>query len=169
MNYSREELTQSDATMNQMRNAIYHLERFMKLNGVDDIRERVQRMGKNIAITYIKHWKPIDYVNLVNLKDVIATIYKNILNSSVSVDLDEVNNSIIVKDNDCPLCKYHFEDIDIAGCELISALVAEFINKLNESSGGNSSLHIESLAVEESRTIGHNYCIQSYKYHGGED
>jgi hypothetical protein len=108
-------------------------------------------------------------VNLVNLKDVIATIYKNILNSSVSVDLDEVNKTILVKDNDCPLCKYIFDDIDIAGCELISALVAEFINKLNERSEGKSSLRIESLAVEESRTMGHNYCVQSYKYQGGVD
>ena len=79
MNYTREELVQSDATMNQLRNAIYHLERFMKLNGITDIRERLRRMGKNIAHTYNKYWKPIDSVNLDNVKDVLATLYKNVL------------------------------------------------------------------------------------------
>ncbi|MHA1471919.1 MAG: hypothetical protein ACTSQW_02340, partial [Promethearchaeota archaeon] len=63
MNLTREELIQSDATMNQMRNMVYHLERFMKINGVSETREKLRRMGRNIARTYIKYWKPIDNVN----------------------------------------------------------------------------------------------------------
>ena len=46
MNYTRKELVRSEATMNQMRNAIYHLERFMKNNGITEIKERFRRMGK---------------------------------------------------------------------------------------------------------------------------
>ncbi len=100
MNLTREDLTQSDATMNQMRNMVYHLERFMKINGVTETRENLRRMGRNIARTYVKYWKPIDNINLSNVKDVITTIYKHVLNSTVSIEIDKSNKSITVHDND---------------------------------------------------------------------
>ncbi len=161
---SREDLIQSDATMNQMRNMVYHLERFMKINGVSETRENLRRMGRNIARTYIKYWKPIDNVNKTNLNDVITTSYKKILNSSVSVELDEINKIIMVKDNDCSLCKYHFNDIDVAGCEIIAAMISEIILCINKE---KSSLILEPLDILESRTFGHKYCIQSFKYKEG--
>ena len=164
MNLTREELIQSDATMNQMRNMVYHLERFMKINGVSETREKLRRMGRNIAQTYIKYWKPIDNVNRANLNDVITTIYKKILNSSVSVEIDEINKIITVKDNDCSLCKYHFNDIEVAGCEIIAAMISEIISRINNE---KSSLILEPLDVLESRTFGHKSCIQSFKYKEG--
>ncbi len=164
MNLTRDDLIQSDATMNQMRNMVYHLERFMKLNEVSEIRENLRRMGRNIARTYIKYWKPIDIVKKDNLNDVITTIYKKILNSSVSVDFNEINKIVTVKDNDCPLCKYHFNDIDVAGCEIIAAMLSEIITCLNK---GKSSLILEPLDILESRTFGHKSCIQSFKYREG--
>ena len=164
MNLTRDDLIQSDATMNQMRNMIYHLERFMKLNGVSEIRDKLRRMGRNIARTYIKYWKPIDIVNKVNLNDVITTIYKKILNSSVSVEFDETNKIVMVKDNDCSLCKYHFNDIDVAGCEIIAAMLSEIINCINKE---KSSLILEPLDILESQTFGHKSCIQSFKYKEG--
>ena len=164
MNLTREDLIQSDATMNQMRNMIYHLERFMKINGVSETRENLRRMGRNIARTYIKYWKPIDTINLSNVRDVITTIYKNILNSSVSIDIDKSNKSISVKDNDCSLCKYHINDIDVAGCEIIAAMIAEFISCINTE---KSSIILEPLDILESRTFGHKSCIQSFKYKEG--
>jgi len=115
MNLTRKDLIQSDATMNQMRNMVYHLERFMKINGISRTRENLRRMGRNIARTYTKYWTPIDHVNKVNVNDVITTIYKKILNSSVSVELDEINKIVMVKDNDCSLCKYQFKDIEVPG------------------------------------------------------
>ena len=164
MNLTREDLIQSDATMNQMRNMIYHLERFMKINGVSETRKNLRRMGRNIARTYIKYWKPIDTINLSNVRDVITTIYKNILNSSVSIDIDKSNKSISVKDNDCSLCKYHINDIDVAGCEIIAAMIAEFISCINTE---KSSIILEPLDILESRTFGHKSCIQSFKYKEG--
>lgn len=164
MNYTRKELVQSEATMNQIRNAIYHLERFMKNNGIAEIRERFRRMGQNIAHTYIKFWKPIDYINKNNVKDVIATIYKNILNSSVSIDFDNNQRLIIVKDNDCPLCKYQYEDIQIAACEVIAAMVAEFVFLVNKEAIPRSLFSLEALDIKESRTLGSKSCIQIYKY-----
>ena len=132
MNLTREELIQSDATMNQMRNMVYHLLRFMKINGVSGTRENLRRMGRNIARTYIKYWKPIDIVNKANLNNVITTIYKKILNSSVSIEFDEVNNIFLVKDTDCSLCKYHFSDIEVAGCEIIATMISELISQINQ-------------------------------------
>ncbi len=164
MNLTREDLILSDATMNQMRNMVYHLERFMKINGVSETRENLRRMGRNIARTYIKYWKPIDNVNKTNLNDVITTSYKKILNSSVSVELDETNKIIMVKDNNCSLCKYHFNDIDVAGCEIIAAMISEIILCINKE---KSSFILEPLDILESRTFGHKSCIQSFKYKEG--
>ncbi|MFX1447949.1 MAG: hypothetical protein ACFFCG_07410 [Promethearchaeota archaeon] len=164
MNLTREDLLNSDATMNQMRNMVYHLERFMKINGVSGTRENLRRMGRNIARTYIKYWKPIDHVNKANLNDVITTIYKKVLNSSVSVEIDEINNLVLVKDNDCSMCKYHFSDIDIAGCEIIAAMVSEIISSINNNL---PPIILEPIDIFESRTFGHKSCIQSFKYKKG--
>ena len=166
MNLTREDLLQSDATMNQMRNMVYHLERFMKINGISGIRENLRRMGRNIARTYIKYWKPIDYVNKANISNVITTIYKKVLNSSVSVELDEINKIIMVKDNDCSLCKYQFNDIDVAGCEIIAAMISEIITCINKE---KSLLTLQPRNIIESRTFGNKSCIQSFEYkEGGE-
>jgi hypothetical protein len=167
MNYSRNELVQSEATLNQLRNAIYELERFMKLNGIKDIRNRLRRMGKNIAQTYMDYWKLIDFVNLDNIKDVLATLYKSVLNSSVSIELDNLKQTIIVKDNDCALCKYHFEDINEAGCEIILSMMVEFVSLINNESKTSSTFTIQPIEVSESRSLGNKTCIHRYKYKVG--
>ena len=164
MNYSRADLVQTNATMNQLRNAIYHLQRFMKRNGVTEVRRRLRRMGKNIAHTYIKSWKPIEKVALANVKDFLATIYKNVLDSTVSIELDSLNNKIIIQDNDCALCKYHFSDIDVAGCEIIGSMVAEFVKIINSNGNG---FQIEIEEIKESKVMGHASCIQIYTYNEG--
>ena len=55
MNFTRKELIQTEATMNQMRNAIYHLARLMEKNRIKDSKEKLRRMGQNIAKTYIQY------------------------------------------------------------------------------------------------------------------
>ncbi|MHA1669623.1 MAG: hypothetical protein ACTSV5_03485 [Promethearchaeota archaeon] len=165
MNYSRNELVQSEATVNQMRNSVYILQRFMKNNGITEIKQRLRRMGQNIAHTYVKYWKPIEIIDLNNISDSLATIYKNILNSTVSIEINSSNNTISVKDNDCALCKYQFEDIEVAGCEIIASMIAEFINLINAQSGAKFTL--EPLDIKESRALGHKTCIHGYKYFEG--
>ncbi len=162
MNYSRNELVQSEATMNQMRNSIYILQRFMKKNGLTEIKQRLNRMGKNIAHTYVKYWKPIEVIDINNISDSLATIYKNVLSSTVSIEINSNNNTISVKDNDCSLCKYQFGDIEVAGCEVIASMVAEFVNLINAHSG--SSFILEPLNIKESRALGNKTCIHVYKY-----
>ena len=165
MNYSRKELVQSEATMNQIRNSVYILQRFMRNNGITEIQHRLRRMGQNIAHTYIKFWKPIERIDLNNIKDVLATLYKNILNSMVSIEINTSNHTISVKDNDCALCKYHFDDIEVAGCEIIASMVVEFINLINAQSAAPFS--VETVNIKESRALGHKMCLHVYKYFEG--
>ena len=69
MNYTKGDIFQAEATMNQMRNAIYHLARFMEKNGKTDQVKRLRRMGRNIARTIFNYWKPISMVTTVNVRD----------------------------------------------------------------------------------------------------
>ena len=167
MKLSREDLIESEATMNQMRNAIYHLQRFMKLNGITEIREKMRRMGRNIARSYVNYWIPIEFIDLNNVNNAIATIYRKILDSSVSVDVNESNQTILVKDNDCALCKYKFDDIEIAGCEIIAGLVSEMINLINEKRVNQNKLKLEPMDITQSFTFGDKSCLQIYKYKFG--
>ncbi|MFO8019548.1 MAG: hypothetical protein R6U96_13055 [Promethearchaeia archaeon] len=163
-NYSRKDLLDADATMNQLRNMVTHLQRFMKKSGVENIIERYRRMGKQMADTYINYWKPIDSVKLANIRDVIATIYKKIVGSQINISINEKEHLITVVDSNCSLCKYQFDDINVAGCEIILALVSEMINLINKNSPDSSRLRLEPFAVKESRTFGDDSCVQIYKY-----
>ena len=164
MNYSRADLTQTDATMNQMRNSVYELARFMGKNGVSDLKVKLRKMGENIGKTYIRYWKPTDQVNISNLKDVITTIYQKILNSSVSIEIVETEKLIKVQDQKCALCKYQYDDVEIAGCEIIIGMVSEIINLINKEARDVSSVSIKPFEVAESRAYGNKVCIQIYKY-----
>ena len=168
MNYSRKELIQTEATMNQMRNAIYGLARFMEKNGVTDLKNKLRKMGQNIARTYIQYWRPTNLINTSNLKDVITTIYQKILNSSVSIEINQVESLIKIQDYKCALCKYHYDDMEIAGCEIILGMVSEIISLISQESHDPSSIFLEPYDVTESRAYGNKTCIQLYKYKIGE-
>ena len=168
MNYSRKELIQTDATMNQMRNAIYGLARFMEKNDVTNLKNKLRKMGQNIARTYIQYWRPTNLINSSNLKDVITTIYQKILNSSVSIEINQVESLIKIQDYKCALCKYHYNDMEIAGCEIILGMVSEIISLISQESHDSSSIFLEPYDVTESRAYGNKTCIQLYKYKIGE-
>ena len=163
MKINRYDLLEHSAVMNQMRNAVAHLVRFMINNYVDDVIERLQRMGKNIARTYVKYWKPTDSVDLNNLKDGIATIYKNIVNSTVQVEITS-DKYVIITDRKCSLCKYKYEDLELAGCDILLGLVPEMINQINAKSKNNSKLRLTPIKVSESKGYGHQRCVQILKY-----
>ena len=167
MNYTKGEVVLAEATMNQMRNSIYHLARFMEKNGKTDITERLRRMGRNMAKTFINYWKPTELITMENIKDVITTIYQKIVNSIISIEINQTDNTIIVKDQKCALCKYHYEDINIAGCEILLGLVSEIISLVNEQSNNPSTIKLEPYKVEESRAYGNASCIQIYKFTTG--
>ncbi|MFW9942312.1 MAG: hypothetical protein ACFFFT_14840, partial [Candidatus Thorarchaeota archaeon] len=129
-----------------------------------NLKEKLREMGQNIAKTYIQYWKPTDSVNLSNLKDVISTIYQKILNSSPSIELNDTDQLVRVRDQNCALCKYHYDDIEIAGCEIILGMVSEIISLISKESNDISSVVFEPYEVIESRAYGDKTCIQVYKY-----
>lgn len=169
MNFSRKELVQTEATMNQMRNAVYHLARLMEKNAIQESKENFRRMGKNIARTYINYWKPTEIITLTNLKDVITTIYQKVLESTISIEINETEKLIKVKDYKCALCKYHYDDLEIAGCEIILGMVSEFISLISRESNEPLSIFLEPFEVNESRAYGNKTCIQIYKYKLGKE
>lgn len=164
MNYTRAELKEYSAVMNQMRNTVNHLIRFMKKSGAKDIKDRLRRMGKNIGRTYSRYWKPTDFVTLDNVRDVIATLYKEIVNSSINVEINKNQNKIIVKDSKCSMCKYQFDDIDTAGCEVLIGMVSEFVQMINKDKMSPRTLSLEPEIVLESKALGHDSCVQVFKY-----
>jgi hypothetical protein len=164
MNFSRKELIQTEATMNQMRNAVFHLVRLMEKNGIKDSKEKLRKMGQNIAKTYINYWKPTDVITLSNLRDVITTIYQKVLSSTVSIEINEIERTIKVQDYNCALCKYHYEDIEIAGCEILLGLVSELINLINKETSSSKQLLLNPYEVIESRSYGNKSCSQLFKY-----
>ncbi len=164
MNYARSDLIKAEATMNQMRNAIVHLARFMKSNGVEDVKKRLRIMGRNIAKTYLNYWRPTNEVTEENIKDVLATIYQKIFNSSVLIEIDPVSKLITVTDSKCAMCKYKYEDIQIAGCEIIVGFVSEMITQINAEIEDTSPLAVNIIDVKESRAFGGEHCVQLYNY-----
>ena len=107
-------------------------------------------------------------INTSNLKDVITTIYQKILNSSVSIEINQEESLIEIQDYKCALCKYHYDDMEIAGCEIILGMVSEIISLISQESHDSSSIFLEPYDVTESRAYGNKTCIQLYKYKIGE-
>ncbi|TFG24274.1 MAG: hypothetical protein EU529_04670 [Promethearchaeota archaeon] len=164
MSYTRSDLFLAEAAMNQMRNSIYFLARLMEKKGNIDIIGRLRTMGRNIARTFIKYWKPIEIVNGSNIKDVLQTIYQKIVNSSISIEVNSEEKIIIIKDYKCSLCKYNYKDINIAGCEILLGLVSELIFLINNELKDPSIIFLEPYKVEESRARGDNLCLHVFKY-----
>ncbi|MFX1595219.1 MAG: hypothetical protein ACFFBK_04065 [Promethearchaeota archaeon] len=169
MKFTRKELIATDATMNQMRNAVYILVRLMEKNGIKDPKEQLRKMGRNIARTYINYWKPSEVITLKNLKDVITTIYQKVLNSTISIEINELEKEILIQDFKCALCKYHYDDLEIAGCEILLGMISEFISLINQKSYSSSSIFLEPYMINESRTYGDKSCIQIFRYKVGKE
>ena len=164
MNFTRKELIQTETTMNQMRNSLYSLVRFMKKNGIKETGNIFRRMGENIAKTFIKYWQPTEIVTILNLKDVITTIYQKVLNSSISIEINDTENLVIVQDYKCALCKYHYDDVEVAGCEILLGMVSGFVSLISKKSNDSNSLFLEPYEIKESRVYGDKSCIQIFKY-----
>lgn len=162
MNYTRSDLAQADAAMNQMRNAIYHLIRFMKKENVKDVNMRLQRIGKNIASTYSRYWLPKNALNRQNLDIVLKDIYSSIFKSKINLEVDYEKNILKIVDNKCCLCKYNYQDIDIPGCEVLQGFLPNFIDILNKKYPNEKIISIKRKEVSRSRAIGDSQCVQEF-------
>jgi len=81
---------------------------------------------------------------------------------------NEAEKIIKVRDYNCALCKYHYEDIEIAGCEILLGLVSELINHINKESYNSTPFLLNPYEVIESRAYGNKLCIQTFKYKIGK-
>ena len=78
-NYTRGELANKTATMNQMRNNLYHFLRYMMSKGFSNqqIQQRLERMGKNIAKTILEE---VEFAG-ANTEEKIVSIYSEMFGS----------------------------------------------------------------------------------------
>ncbi|MCK4237572.1 MAG: hypothetical protein KAX33_00510 [Candidatus Lokiarchaeota archaeon] len=162
MNYTRSDLVLADAAMNQMRNAIYHLIRFMKRENIKDINMRLQRIGKNIASTYGRYWLPNSALTKENLVIILKDIYSTIFKSKISIEVNFEKKILKILDNKCSLCKYNYPDIDVPGCEVLQGFLPNFINILNTKYPNEKIISVKRKEVSRSRAIGDSQCVQEF-------
>jgi len=162
MNYTRSDLVHAAAAMNQMRNAVYHLIRLMKKENIDDINSRLQRMGKNIALTFSKYWLPNSTITKKNLEIILKEIYSTIFKSKINVDVDFGKNNLKIIDYKCCLCKYNYPDIDLPGCEVLQGFLPTFIDILNEKFPHDKILTVKPKEISSSKAIGDTRCVQEF-------
>ncbi len=149
---SRAELINKTAVMNQMRNAVYHLMRFLKSKNVKDMKAELLEMGRNLGTSYAKVWN----ISKSGLENDLKIIYDTVIHSKISIRNIENDTLIEITDDKCPLCKYKYEDIDTAGCYVIIGMVEAIMKSI----GYNS---FQAKGVTESKTNGNDVCKHLYK------
>ncbi len=150
-NYTREELSNKTALTNQMRNNLYYFLRFLISKGLseDEIKSRVDRMGKNIALTLLEEK---DF-HSQNLEEIISAVYSELFDSRITIS--EHPNSMMVEDKKCSLCKYKREDLTIAPCNVITAVVTEILRQ--------AGFTIDGYSVNKSVALGDISCTHIYQ------
>ena len=147
---TRNSLLSQKMGFNQMRNSLYWLQRYMKRFNLsqDELERRYLDMGRNIGATFIKEITP----QSKELKNLFRELYNVTLSSKVKV-LQE-GNIYTIQDSKCALCKYQYDDIDIAGCTIEIGMISEMLQRLGYQVVDNT--------IIESKTYGHKHCIHQY-------
>ncbi|MHA1776331.1 MAG: hypothetical protein ACTSWC_06125 [Promethearchaeota archaeon] len=150
-NLTRKSLITPKMGFNQMRNALYWLQRIMKQFDLseEEIFHRLKSMGANIGATFFQELSP----NSSNLPNLVKELYKITLNSKVSVLQNE--NKLYVEDKNCALCKYKYEDIQIPGCNISVGMIQEILER--------SGYKVISGEVIESKALGNKSCIHEFQ------
>lgn len=144
---AREVLLENQAPFNQMRNTIYHLIRFIRDKGARDVPGALQRMGRNAARTMRAYWEP----DPGSLEDQFQEAYRFVVGSKVKVRRDQRRQRVVrVEDKKCRFCKYDYEDVDLAGCEIVVGFMVELFGL----AGGE---------VVATRTRGDSRCVHEYR------
>lgn len=148
---TRKSLVTPKMGFNQMRNALYWLQRIMKQFDLteEEIFRRLKSMGSNIGATFFMQIEPISD----NLTDLVKELYKITLNSKVNVF--QQDNNLYVEDKNCALCKYKYDDVHIPGCNISVAMIQEMLER--------SGYKIKSGEVIESKALGNKTCIHEFK------
>jgi hypothetical protein len=153
-NYSRKELLKTTSTMNQLRNMLYHLIKYLSNTGKQSqyIKKSLRKMGQNIGKTE----SPLFNFDNQHLDKLIKTMYDEILGSKVTVTNKIDSKVYVIESKKCCVCKYHRKDITVAPCEIIHSMVSELLIKYG--------FIVEESIVEESIALGSLSCVHSYKF-----
>ena len=153
-NYSRKELLKTTSTMNQLRNMLYHLIKYLGNSGKQSqyIKKSLRKMGQNIGKTE---------ASLFNFDNqhpdqLIKTMYDEILGSKVTVSKIIDSEVYTIENKKCCVCKYHRKDIAVAPCEIIHSMISELLKIYG--------YKVEESIVEESIALGSLSCVHSYKF-----
>lgn len=158
-NYSRKELLKTTSTMNQLRNMLYHLIKYLGNAGKQSqyIKKSLRKMGQNIGKTEA----PLFNFDSHNPENLLKAMYNEILGSKVTVSNRIDSKIYIIENKKCCVCKYHRKDITVAPCEMISSMISELLK--------NYGYKVEESIVEESIALGSLSCVHSYKFKNIKD
>ncbi len=159
-NFTRPDLLRYTATMNQMRNAVYHLVRRMVAKNVQNIDDRLQAMGRRIAVDFARAWAP----ETRTFEKFIKETYFGVLRSKVKVDVDVPSKTLKVTDDKCPHCRYRYEDISTAGCNVVAGFMEAYTHELKLA--GKINFELKTLGVAESKMRGDENCVHIYRVEG---
>jgi hypothetical protein len=138
---TRKTLLSQKMGFNQMRNSLYWLQRYMKGHNLSSeaLAKRFLQMGKNIGASFAMEIIP----ESKELKSLLKELYKMTVNSKVKVNQE--GDLFTVHDPNCALCKYQYDDINLAGCTIevgmIYAILTSFGYKLSKYDVIGSKVH----------------------------
>jgi len=159
-NFTRTDLLRYTATMNQMRNAVYHLVRRMATKNVLNIEDRLQAMGRRIAIDYARAWMP----ETRDFEKFVKETYFGVLRSKVKLEIDAPTKTVKVTDDKCPHCMHRYEDISMPGCNVVVGFMETYTHELKVA--GKLNFELKSLGVTKSKTRGDEVCEHLYRVEG---
>ena len=159
-NFTRADLLRYTATMNQMRNAVYHLVRRMTAKNIQNMDDKLQAMGRRIAVDFARAWAPETHI----FEKFVKETYFGVLRSKVKIEIDAPTKTIKVTDEKCPHCKYRYEDITVAGCNIVTGFMEAYTHELKVA--GKINFELKTLGVAESRMYGDEKCVHMYRLEG---
>ncbi len=159
-NFTRADLLRYTATMNQMRNMVYHLVRRIAAKNIQNVDDRLQAMGRRIAVDFARAWTP----ETRTFEKFIKETYFGVLRSKVKLEMDAPSKTLKVTDEKCPHCKYRYEDVTTAGCNVVAGFMESYTHELKMA--GKINFELKTLGVAESKMRGDENCVHIYRVEG---
>jgi len=156
---TRAALMKKNFKINQLRNAVYDYIKYLKVDKnviAVDILNILKEMGHRIATTYANYWKP---TGMKDALDLMREIHRTVFKTAARVRL-EPDSQISVISRSCPLCRYPYENIEVAGCNLIVGFIETFFEVQSKADPNIPRLE---GTVETSRTFGESYCKYTFE------
>jgi len=148
---TRHDLLLGKSAFNQMRNLVYHLQRFMQSQNcnTEDVKKRCLSMGQNIGATFAQEISPKG----TNPTELLPELYSLTMTSKVKITQDGAK--ILVADEKCPLCKYQYSDIKIPGCTITVGMISELLVR--------NGYVVKNSGVKKSKTLGDSECVHEFE------